>query len=154
MPLILFALIFVIKPDGQSFEQTALDYFIEELIPKHYKSEEIIYFSGETESIESIGGPFSECFERDSAFTQFYQRHNDIASKSLDLNFRSTMISKANRPKKHQLYLRIYKAVRMDNSVFVYLKVYKRQSHVDHFLIKMSMANLDEITFCHKDEII
>ncbi len=141
--------------DTLSFEQRALDYFAIELFPQYYSTEKVIYFSGRSEGVESIGWPFSECFNHDSTFSQFYSKHKETASSSVTINYSGfSTISKAKKPKGHQLYLRIYKAVRMGDIILVYIRVYKRDLFSDHFLLRISPSDSPEIAVCHVNEII
>lgn len=153
--LIAYCATILVPIDTLSFEQRAFDYFAIDLIPRYYSTEKVIYFSGRSEGIENIGWPFSGCFSHDSAFSKFYKKHKETASSSVAIDYKTlTTISKSKKPRGHQLYLRIYNAVRMGDIILVYIRVYKRGLFADHFLLRISTLDSPEITFCHANEII
>lgn len=136
-----------------NFEQTAFNYFATEIFTQNYPNAKGIYYSGQTESERSIAGQFAKCFESDSNFSQFYYEQKKSESEKLIIESGTFhQFKKTAKTKSKQLNLRIYRAVTNGEMAYVYIKVFKENHFVDHYLIKVSSNKA--VDACHVNEII
>lgn len=138
-----------------NFEQKAFNHFASEIISANYQAEKCIYFTGYSETQQSIAGPFAQCFKSDQEFEEFFYQNKKINSRSIPIdiaNFSNVKASK--KPKPSKLNLKIYRAVVNDDKVYVYIKVFKMKHFVDHYLIKISSNSGEVVDVCRINEII
>lgn len=158
----MFRLIFIIlitaaaaQAQQITVEQIAFNHFATEVFAQNYPNAKRVFYYGQTEREETIGGPFAECFKSDSDFQELlYQKHKMVTEK-IDIEsegFPQFKVSSKSKPK--QLNLRIYRAVKRNEIVYVYMKVYREMHFVDHYLIKISVATQKVLDVCHTNEII
>lgn len=153
MNILTFIVTSLLAIANASPEQVAFNYFATEIINKSYPDSKAIYFSGQTEGEKSISGPFVQCFKSDTDFGEFYYQWRKSEDEKLNIessNF--SILQKSSKPKLRQLNLKIYRAVANDETVYVYIKVFKEKHFVDHYLLKISSNIVVDV--CHKNEVI
>jgi hypothetical protein len=135
------------------FEQLAFNYFATEIVTHNYPNAKEIYYTGQTENERSIAGPFAKCFHLDSNFSQFYhrQKKSEADRKTIESGT-FHQFKKSAKAKSNRLNLRIYRAVTNDEVVYIYIKVFKENYFVDHYLIKVFADKI--VDACHMNEII
>ena len=155
MLILLFIIsVFSITRD-RSLEQIAFNYFAREILTENYPKAKKIYFSGQSEIEESIAGPFSQCFESDNGFSEFYYQHKKAVSEKIAIEFSDfSKVKKSAKSKAKSLNLKVYIAAIKNDGAYVYIKAFKEKHFVDHYLLKISSNSQKVVDICHVNEII
>jgi len=146
---------FIPQTELKAPEQIAFDYFIENTFDVKYVDNGKAFFSGLSESKASISGPFQDCFKSDDSFKDFFYNEKAESVSQQRIDFTETKrFRKSCKVKKKGLNVEVYRAVDRDGFAYVYLKVYKMQHFVDHYLYKVSLSDLEVVDTCSQSEII
>lgn len=146
---------FVAQTQHISVEQAAFDYFAIKIFAQNYPDIKRVYYSGETEREETIVGPFGDCFQSDSKFQEFFKEKHEVVSEKIDIESANVMkFKKSSKSHPRQLNLMIYRGVRQNEIMYVYMKIYKEMHFADHYLIKIQAASRQVLEVCRTNEIM
>ena len=135
-------------------EQLAFNFFLNQLLSRYYPEVEKINFSGKTIGEKRLNGPFLKC-EFGEDFNYFYKEFNAKQSNEIEISYEGfSIINESKKISKKHLNLLVYRFVEFKDHDYVYIKVYKVDHFVDHYLIKISKKNKEVQGYCRFSEII
>ncbi len=136
-----------------SYEQIAFDHFLQNVFDDNYIKGEKAFFSGFANPSAKISGSFYDCFSDDGSFEEFRLSTKPEVSNQLEIEFHQTkLIRRSSKLRRRGLNINVYRSVKDDNFAYVYLTVFRFHLYTDHYLIKISLSELEVIDICRRNE--
>lgn len=138
---------------GLESEQVAFDFFLKEIFPKEYPSNNGLYFPGCTEKQSSLAGPFPKCFDSHKELVDFFYKTKPSELQQIKIRTEvQANIKFLKKSRSNSLDVAVYRSFEFAGSEYVYISVYKDKEFVDHYIITITDKKVKD--HCKVGEVI